>query len=606
MVKKKKNIFLERNAETISDILSANGIEHGKIIFFSESDMDKDFCFSDHCVSFDGKNIFLISGRENSLDKKSRRRKTKPDFTAESIEAFEGVEKLTVEKNITTCVLFAKTGEEEKPIAYFSFSLLNKMNAFVENVNFFIGHKKLPEKHEVSQKKCISCGREIPFGSYCHECSKKKLGFGRVFEFFKSSKKAFAIILALMGVEAVLSLVIPQISTKKLYDEVLNPGNDLGYENLLHALFVTIGTIALIKAINLLIKVVYQFSTESILPKVIYKIKNTIFASMQRMSLSFYTSKQTGSLMERVSRDANNIYFFMVDGMPGAITSAIKIIGIGIILFFMNWQLTLVMFIGAPVILASIVFFEKKIRMIHHRLWLRQASISSAVNNKVNGHRIIKTFAKEDEELEDFKKKSSDLNDAQFVSKKLEAVVMPMYSVALYIFVSVMFFLGGVMVLKGKMTVGTLMAFVVYVNMLREPAEFLTWLFDWWERCVDSSQRVFEIIDSRPDVVESTDPTILGKMAGEIEIKNLNFEYEVGHPVIKDLNLKIEAGTMLGITGKTGAGKSTLVNLIARLYDPKTGDIFIDNINVRELPFEQLRKNVGMVSQEIYLFMGSI
>ncbi|MBQ7579830.1 MAG: ABC transporter ATP-binding protein [Clostridia bacterium] len=605
-MKKEKQFFAEKNAAAISDILSENGVEHGEIVFCSESDMDRDFCFSDFYVAFDKKDIFIISGAENLLDEKVVRRKKKPSFDAKEIEVFKDVEKLSVVRNVTTCVLLAKNSDGEKQIAFFSFALLSKMCAFVENVNFYIENKQLPKKHEVFQRKCISCGKDIPFGSYCRECSKKKLGFGRVFEFFKSSKKAFVAILVLMGIEAILSLVIPQVSTKKLYDEVLNPGNSLGYEALSRALFVTVGTIALIKVVNLLIKVVYQFATESILPHVIYRIKNTVFASMQRMSLSFYTSKQTGSLMERVSRDANNIYFFMVDGMPGAITSMIKIVGVGIILLFMNWQLTVLMFVGAPIILATIVFFEKKIRMIHHRLWLRQASIASAVNNKVNGHRIIKTFAKEDEELEDFKKKSQDLNDAQYMSRKLESVVLPMYSVALYLFVSVMFFLGGVMVLKGKMTVGTLMAFVVYVEMLREPAEFLTWLFNWWERCVDSSQRVFEIIDSRPDVLESDNPTILGKMAGKIEIRNLNFEYEVGHPVIKDLNLTVEPGTMLGITGKTGAGKSTLVNLIARLYDPRTGDVLIDSVNVRDLPFEQLRKNVGMVSQEIYLFSGSI
>lgn len=590
----------------IADALASNGVKHNGVVFSCETDMDRDFCFVDGYVAFDGKNIYIISGESNSLKSSYARKKTGPDFQPEKVEIFENVEELSVEKNLTTCILVAKSSGFQQQIAYFSFALLGRIDAFVENVRFFIENGKVPKKHEVRSKKCISCGKDIPFGSYCRDCSKKKLGFKRVFEFFKASKNAFIIILALMLLEVILALFIPQLSTRKLYDEVLNPGNDLGYENLLRALFVSVGTIAGVKVINLLIKVVYQFTTESLMPKVVYKMKNAIFASMQRMSLSFFTSKQTGSLMERVSRDANNIYFFMVDGMPGAITNIIKIIGVGIILLLMNWQLTLMMFVGAPIILASIVFFEKKMRMIHHRLWLRQSSISSAVDNKVNGHRIIKTFAKEDEELEDFRRKSGDLNDAQFKSKKFEAIVMPLYSVALYVFVSLMFFLGGVMVLKGRMSVGTLMAFVVYIEMLREPAEFLTWLFNWWERCVDSSQRVFEIIDSRPDVTESENPTYLGRFDGEIEIRNLNFEYEIGHPVIKNLNLKVEAGTMLGITGKTGAGKSTLVNLIARLYDPKTGDIFIDNINVRELPFEQLRKNVGMVSQEIYLFMGSI
>ena len=605
-LKKSKDFFAQKKDGFISDVLSADGVEHGEIIFSSESDMDKDFCFSDHLIAFDKKNIYVLTGQADTLDGRFSKKKKRPGFAVENTEVFENVQKLFIEKNLTTCILIAESSEGQRQVAFFSFALLAKMSKFAENVNYFIEHGETMGRQDTFQKKCISCGKDIPHGNYCKECSKKKLGFRRVFEFFRSSKNVFIIILALMGVEAILSLVIPQVGTRKLYDEVLNPGNSLAYNELLRALFVTVGTIVLIKVINMLIKVVYQYATESLMPKVIYNIKNMIFASMQRMSLSFYTSKQTGSLMERVSRDSNNIYFFMVDGMPGAITSLIKIVGVGIILFFMNWQISLLLFAGAPLILFSIVFFEKKIRTIHHRLWLRQAAISSAVNNKVNGHRIIKSFANEDKELDDFKKKSNDLNDAQFESKRLEAVVFPMFSVAMYIFVSIMFFLGGLMVLRNRMSVGTLMAFVVYVEMLREPAEFLTWLFDWWERCVDSSQRVFEIIDSMPDVTQTQDPTILGSIDGDVEIRDLNFEYEVGRPVIKNLNLKIEAGTMLGITGKTGAGKSTLVNLIARLYDPKTGDVLIDGTNVREMSFSQLRKNVGMVSQEIYLFMGSI
>lgn len=606
-MKKQSKIIIEKNSLLISNLLDENNVSHEKIIFSSECDMDFDFCFSDSAVAFDGKNIYVLWGKSNSLDKNIVSKKKKKEFIVEKIDVYEDVTGLFIEKNLTTGVLYIKNNGQGEAISFFSFALLGNVTGFVENVNYYIKNQTMPQKAKLYQNKCVSCGRDIQGGkNYCKECEKKKLGFGRVFEFFRDSKKQLIIILILMAMEAVLTLVVPQVSTKKLYDEVLNPGNTLGYENLLNALFLTVASIAGIRIFNLILKVVYQFATESMLPKIIYKIKNKIFASMQKMSLSFYTSKQTGSLMERVSRDSNNIYFFMVDGMPGAITSLIKIIGVGLILLFMNWRLSVIIFVGAPIILATIVFFEKKIRMIHHRLWLRQASVTSAVNDKINGHRIIKTFAKEEEELDDFKKKSDELSDAQYRSKRWEATVLPLYSVALFVFVSMVFLLGGIMVLQNKMSVGTLMTFIVYIEILREPAEFLTWLFDWWERCIDSSHRVFEIIDAKPDVTESDNPITVGSFDGEIEIKNLNFEYEPGRPVIKNLNLKIESGTMVGITGKTGAGKSTLVNLIARLYDPKSGDVLIDGVNVRNMSFEQIRKNVGMVSQEIYLFMGTI
>lgn len=603
--KTNSDIFMKNNNRRVSDYILQMNEKCDEIIFSSECDMDKDYAFIDGFIAFDKKDIYVLIGEIEPLDKVKKKKKI--EFVCDRIEKFENVKRLSVEKNLTTCSLFVENENEKKEIAYFSFALLTKINSFVENVNYYIENKKIPKKIEMHHNKCAVCGQDIPFGrNYCRECAKKKLGFKRVLTFLKDSKFVIALVLFFMLTESALTLVTPQISTKTLYDKVLNPGNTLGYEKLLHALLVTVATIFAIKVLNLIIKVIYQATTESVLPKVNYKIKKKIFSSMQKMSLSFFNLKHTGGLMERVSRDANNIYFFMVDGMPGVITGVIKVLGITVILFVMNWKLSMMLLLALPITAFFVRITNKKIRLVHHRLWLRQVAVSSAVNDKVNGHRIIKTFAKEDEESEDFKSKSNDLNNAQFVSKRMEATLFPVYGLALFIFTSLIFLTGGFMVLKGQMTVGTLMSFVVYITMMREPVEFSSSILDWWERCLDSSQRVFEIIDAKPDITEKENPTVIENFEGEIEIKNINFEYEVGRPIIKNLSLKVEKGTMLGVVGKTGAGKSTLVNLIARLYDTKSGDIFIDGVNVKDLSFSQLRSNVGMVSQEIYLFSGSI
>lgn len=599
--------FLKKNNTIIADILSDMKIKCGGIILSCETDMDNDFAFTDGFIAFDKRDIFVLSGNTNSLDKKTVKNKKTTSFLCDDVQKFENIRKLRIEKYVTTCTLIADDGLNEKTVAFFSFALLRKIGKFVESVNSFLQKGYEPKSAGEIKNTCVCCGKEIERGiSYCRECSRKKLGFRRIFDFFQDSKYILLLIVLLMMVEAGLNLYLPQLGTKQLYDKVLNPSNNLAYNQLLKALFTTIGTIFAVKAANLVIKVVYQFTTESVLPKIIFNLKNKIFSSMQKMPLSFFTSKRTGSLMERVSRDANNIYFFMVDGMPGVITNLIKITGAGIIMFAMNAKISAILFATAPAILFSIVLFERKIRLIHHRLWLRQASVASAVNDKVNGHRIIKTFAKQDDECDDFNKKSGDLSRAQFVSKRMESVLFPMYTVALFLLSAVVFVLGGRMVLKNEMTVGTLMSFIVYIQILREPAEFLMWVFDWWERCLDSSQRVFEIIDVKGETEENKNSVEFKDLKGDIEIKNLDFEYEVGHPVIKNLSLKVQAGTMLGIVGKTGAGKSTLVNLIARLYDSKNGEIFIDKINVKDIPLSQLRKNIGIVSQEIYLFMGTI
>ena len=162
------------------------------------------------------------------------------------------------------------------------------------------------------------------------------------------------------------------------------------------------------------------------------------------------------------------------------------------------------------------------------------------------------------------------------------------------------------MVLKSEITLGTLLTFIAYLSMLYGPLEFMSWVSNWWARCVDSAQRVFEIIDAEPDVVEPENPVVLDKIRGDIELKNVVFEYDPAVPIIKGLNLSVKAGEMLGIVGKSGTGKTTIDNLIASLYDVKEGSITIDGYDVRQLSLSQLRQSIGIVSQDIYLFIGTI
>ncbi|MEE1012060.1 MAG: ABC transporter ATP-binding protein, partial [Acutalibacteraceae bacterium] len=144
------------------------------------------------------------------------------------------------------------------------------------------------------------------------------------------------------------------------------------------------------------------------------------------------------------------------------------------------------------------------------------------------------------------------------------------------------------------------------LEMLRGPFSFLSWVSNWWARCADSAQRVFEICDAKPEITEKEDAVSFENLRGDIEINELEFEYEPARPIIKKLSLEVKAGDMLGIVGKTGAGKTTIANLIARLYDAKEGCVKIDGIDVRDLKLTELRRNIGLVSQDIYLFIGSI
>ena len=155
-------------------------------------------------------------------------------------------------------------------------------------------------------------------------------------------------------------------------------------------------------------------------------------------------------------------------------------------------------------------------------------------------------------------------------------------------------------------TFGTLNALLSYTNMIYDPIDFFMWIGDRWARCIDAASRMFEILDAKPTVLESEHPVRMERMKGEIEFRNVFFEYEAGHQILKNLSFKVHAGQMFGIVGKTGAGKSTIINLMARLYDVTSGEIYIDGVPIKNIVTEDLRRCIGIVSQETYLFMGTV
>ncbi|MDR0292535.1 MAG: ABC transporter ATP-binding protein/permease, partial [Oscillospiraceae bacterium] len=245
-------------------------------------------------------------------------------------------------------------------------------------------------------------------------------------------------------------------------------------------------------------------------------------------------------------------------------------------------------------------------RRFHHKFWVYGSQMNSMVSDSVNGSRVIKAFAREDEETGRFSAVSGKFTDVDIQSWNVGSTSFPLIYLFMFAGQIAVTAFGGVMVLNGEISLGTLLVFIAYLTMLYGPLEFMSWVSNWWARCVDSAQRVFEIIDAKPDVAEPENPVRPETLKGDIEVRGVWFEYDPATPVLKGMDLTVRAGGMLGVVGKTGAGKSTIANLIARLYDVTAGEILIDGVNVRRLPLTLLRQNVGIVSQDIYLFIGTI
>lgn len=616
MKKKKKNDppkISSRDVFTDAEIHALNkaSLDTAGLIFSCRGDMDADLNFFDSWLWFTPAGIHIAIGKEEIKQKKHSKKRLEPEIEITDTLFFplDEIESVLCERYVSTGRLLLKNKENTAYAIGFSMRCIEGFDNFAKAYNSYKtkGEAELPPPKKNDKGKCKTCGAPCPADKeYCKKHSRKSATAIRLFSFFGGYLPQILVSILLMLVGSAVSVFLPQLSTRQLFDNVLSA--DLGFtvSEMLKALGTLVLSIFGIRLLNTFLTSLRQYIQGAIMPKVIYDIKVKIFRAMQRLSVGFYSSKQTGSLMDRVMRDANNIYWFFVDGIPGVIIEVTTVIGVMTVMFLMSAKLSLLVLLIAPLIFILLFFGEKLFQRMHHRSWIYHSKVNSIVSDNIAGQREIKAFAKEDDEYSRFSKVSGDYRDAELKLALMEATIFPLAEIAIIIITAVVLGLGGAMVAKNEMTTGTLLSYIVYLEMLREPFDFLSWVSNWWSRCADSAQRVFEIVDSDAEITEKEDAVTLKDFRGEIEITDLDFEYEPARPIIKNFNLKIEAGQMLGIVGKTGAGKSTIANLIARLYDPKKGSIKLDGTDLRDIRFASLRENIGIVSQDIYLFMGTI
>ena len=342
-------------------------------------------------------------------------------------------------------------------------------------------------------------------------------------------------------------------------------------------------------------------------PGVVCKLKNSVFASLQKLSIGFFTRRQTGSLMQRVNNDANEVMHFFIDGLPYLLFNILTILVTAFVMFSMNWKLAIAALCMLPPLVFVSYYLLPRIWHAHGRRARVTRSMYSVLNDSFTGARVVRAFGKEENENRRFSRNNDRVRDAELSVVRYRNGFDLAYSVVRDIPTVMIWSLGALLILyhPGQFSYGQLITFVGYLGMLQGPMDFFSHVFQWWAGSMNSAQRIFEIIDSQPEIVESESPLQV-RLKGDIELRHVNFSYEPNKPVLQDVSFSIRAGEMLGIVGRSGAGKSTLVNLISRLYDADSGQILLDGVDIRELSFSSLRGAVAMVSQETYIFMGTV
>ncbi len=541
-------------------------------------------------VGVDREYLYLLCGREKMLRQRGGKRKETFEESDFLLYPIADLGKCKVERYFTTARLVAeKEGEDPREILTFSLGAANGVSGLLRHLE----HREEENNHHFPK----------PEKSKKEKKEKRKTTLLRLLGMFGGYRKLLWKYFLLLGISTAFNLLSPYVGTQVLYDKVLVEGTpwygEVGWFILM------LITVRLLGAI-LSIFEKKAFGAD-IAPAITYDLKTKIFTAMQKLDLGFYTDKQTGALMNRVYDDAEDLYWFFCDTLPFCAVNLVMIAGIAVILFFLQPFLALLVAGLIPTMFFLYRGVTRLFRRLHHRRWSYRSAMVSQVSETVTGQRIVKAFAKEKEEVGRFGAYSDRFRKVSLKLMNTQDTVFPAIHLLTVAVNMIVLAVGGLLILNTTdFTLGMLMTFTTYLGMIYSPLEMLAHMSTELMRTMDAAERVFEITDTKPTVTEAENPVHLEDLQGHIELKNVMFEYEPGRPVIQDLSLAVEAGHMVGIVGKTGAGKSTIVNLMSRLYDVKEGGITIDGVDVREIALADLRKNIGIVSQEIYLFNGTV
>ncbi len=526
------------------------------------------------------------------------------------------VERLWIENGVGCNLLIAKTAEGEKQLAMFTHMHKKNMTQLVKAFEQ-LKQGTEPEIKEDKVEYCPKCGRMYPDQTLkvCPHCADKRSVFVRVLGYFKPYRLKFALLFFCTLLTAALNLVWPYLNGTVLYDKVLARSEEflqsigLGNGEFVVALLMLVLTMVMTRIGLLILQVIQGVLTAQMVVNVVRDMKKSVFRNMGKLSISFYRSRQTGGLMTRVMSDAERITGFFVDGAPYILIHGFTIIASIVVMLRINVLMTVLIVAIFPVLIAVSVYLRPKIWVMFGRRHRAERSVNSAVNDNLGGARVVKSFGQEKKEKDRFRGTNRRLKDAEIAIAYRQNYFQVIYGATQSLATLIAWTIGAYLLLNGngrEMDLGVLITFVSYVGQMEGPVNFFSRVHNWWADSMNSAQRIFEIIDAVPEIQEVEHPIALTEPKGDILLENVTFGYEVNRPVLKNISLHIPAGSMIGIVGRSGAGKTTLVNLISRMYDTQEGCISIDGIDVKELSFPELRKNVAMVSQDTYIFMGSV
>ncbi len=492
------------------------------------------------------------------------------------------------------------TDDTDKVLCRFSMSGLKEAGEFCKVVNYFVQTKiaMIPDEKEVHY--CQKCGRPLVEGmNVCLFCYNKRSLLKRAFGLLKPHAKKMLTSQLWLTVSSVLFVLAPLFS-RFLIDDYLTPRTGT-FANVLILGLGMLAARAMGEVIFILSARVYNKATIGFAND----LRTKTYDKLQKLSMTSLAKRTPGDLIRRIMEDTTTIKDFMADAGRWAVEQSIVFVVVMTILLLTNPGLTLLVFLPVPIVMVALSQFWKFIRNRYERQWRKNSQSQSILHDIIRGIRTVKAFGNEEIEIAKFSKVTRELAQVQSSNEVLWSLLFPSITFFTGIGEFLVLYFGGKGILDGTMSIGVLNQFVMYIAFIYAPLRWLVSFPRWLADAMTSMVKVFEILDEEPDIAEKDSANNV-PISGNVAFDSVTFGYKSYEPVLKDVSLTINPGEMVGIVGRSGTGKSTLINMLMRLYDPNTGKISINGADLREMSPRHLHENIGVVFQDSFLFAGTI
>lgn len=451
---------------------------------------------------------------------------------------------------------------------------------------------------------CPKCGRPIFSATgECPSCAKKSSVFKKILRIAAGHKGPILFSSTLLAMMSGVNMINPYFQ-KYLIDSCFTLKQ--GFHPNVTVFAFAVGALIATTVVHLVLNVINSRVLAKVSSKIAAELRQTVFEKVQNLSIGFLTSQRAGDIINRITADTDRIRNTIVNVCGQLVRLAVLLVGVSILMFFIDWRMALVILLPAPLVAYLQYFFWTKIlRRLMHRQWKIFDRSNSLLHDVLGGIRVVKAFGREGREVQRFVDSSEEFAEATIRTETIYSVLSPISNFIMKLGLYVVLFIGSVQILNGNMTIGLLVQFTAYINMVYDPLSWLVYLPRMLGDASVAFDRIFSLIDEKPEVENRTD-ALKPQIRGHVRFENVTFGYKSYEPVLREINLDVKPGEMIGLVGHSGAGKSTLVNLVMRFYDVNEGCVTIDGLDVRDIDQQTLCSQIGVVLQEPFLFQGTI